>query len=384
MTLLELIERIRKKDEVEFTGFDDKAVHIDKDLNLYTRDGQFYVLVAIPDMQERIEFERMVDQIGCFVTTVTSGIECLDAVNRDKFDLIFISRNMPRMDGVQTLRNMRNSLVNKSKDAKVYIILEEKVDEPDIFFENAGFNGIIRKPVDRTILQDIIIDLVPEKMLPDDEELLDEIRDNAEDAIELKGSDIRYLEGLRNYKGDVAGYKTDASAFCDSYEIESANLLDMLYTNKNQEYMDGVRKLRETSRKLGAIYLADCFDDHVNMAKEDSLEIAESNWQNLVSEWEKVVAGFSKWMGKEGLQTDRTDILVLKTNGIKLSNAEITERAEDILASLEENRKDEALKKFNRLCDYELSAEKRRKVDQIRRAFDKENINTAVDILRGL
>ena len=90
MTLLELIERIRKKDEVEFTGFDDKAVHIDKDLNLYTRDGQFYVLVAIPDMQERIEFERMVDQIGCFVTTVASGIECLDEVNRDKFDLIFI------------------------------------------------------------------------------------------------------------------------------------------------------------------------------------------------------------------------------------------------------------------------------------------------------
>ena len=384
MSLLDRFEKVRRKDDIQLTGFDDEKVQIDKELNLYTREGQFYVLVVIPDNKERIEFERMVDQIGCFVTTVSTGIECLDQVNNDKFDLIFIARNMPRMDGVQTLRNMNNSLVNKSKDAKVYIILEEKVDEPDIFFENAGFDGIIRKPIDKTILQDIIIDLVPEKMLPDDDELLDEIRDTAEDAAILKACDVRYTEGLKNYKGDVAAYKTDAAKFCDAYEVESADLLDYLYTGKNQEYMDKIRILREASRKLGAIYLADCFDDHVNMAKDDSLDVAESNWQSLVNEWENVVSGLGKWMGKESVKIGKTEVLVLETNGIKLSSADIRERAADILSSLEENKKDEAIHKFNKLCDYDLSADKRRKVDQIRRAFEKDNINTAVDILKGL
>ncbi|MCR5543191.1 MAG: response regulator [Eubacterium sp.] len=384
MSLLDRFEKVRKRDTADFVGFDDKKIELDKEFNLYTREGQYYVLVVVPDVQERMEFERLVDQTGCFVTSVGSGIECLEQVSSDKFDLIFISRIMPRMDGIQTLRNLKNSPVSKSKDAKVYILLDEKVEEPDIYFENEGFNGIVRKPYDRTIIQNIIIENVPERMLPDDDDLIDDIREYAEDAAVLKACDVRYLEGLKNFKGDVAAYKTEASEFCDIYEERSANLLDAMYTNKNVEYRQQVRDLRERARKLGAIYLGDCFDDHVNMSKDDSLDVAESNWQSLVTEWEKVISGFAKWLEKESVQIGGTEILVRKTNGIKLSERDIKERVSDILADLEQNEVEAAIKKLDKLSDYELEAEKRRKVDQIKKSFDKDKINTAVDILKGM
>ncbi len=384
MSLLDKFDLIRKRENVELTGFEDRPVDIEKQLNLYTRDGQFYVLLADADYSERIEIERMIDQTGCFVTSVSSGMECMMEVTKDMYNLILLSRNMPRMDGIQTLRNIKSSTQSKCHDAKIYIILDEKVDEPDIYFENAGFDGIIRKPIDRAILQNIIIGLVPEKMLPDDEDLIEDIREIAEDAETLKGCDVRLIESLKSFKGDMNAYMEAAGKFCDEYDSYSADMLDALYTRNNNDYMDKMRHCRESARKIGAMYLADCFDDHVKMAKEDSLDVAESNWQSLVSEWEKVIIGLSSWLGKNSEVSGTTDVLVLKTNGIRLKSKDLKERVSDILSSLEMNNKEEAEKKLSKLSEYDLEADVRRKMDQVKRAFEKNNINIAVDILKGM
>ena len=373
-----------RKADVEFSGLTDKVVNVDKELNLYTREGQFYVLLADADIDERVEIERMIDQTGCFITSVSSGIECMDEISRDKYDLILLARNMPRMDGIQTLNNMKNSPMNKSKDAKVYVILGEKVDEPDIFFENAGFDGIIRKPIDRTILQNIIISLVPSKMLPDDEELLEEIKKDAEDAEVLKGCGVRLLEALKNFGGDIDAYKEAASKFCDDYEIISSDMIDALFSGKNTDYMNFSRDMRESSRKIGAAYLADCFDDHVNMSKDDSLDVAESNWHSLVNEWENVVSGLAGWLGKTSIQLGSTEVLTSDTNGIRLSDQDIKNRIEEILINLENNEQELAHKNLSRLFEYELPHDLRHKIDRVSRAFDQDRINTAVDILRSI
>ncbi len=384
MSLLDKFDLIRKRENIELTGFEDRPIDLEKELNLYTRDGQFYVLLVDADNEERVAIERMIDQTGCYVTSVSNGIQCMIEITKDMYNLILLSRNMPRMDGIQTLRNIKSSAQSKCRDAKIYIILDEKVDEPDIFFENEGFDGILRKPIDRTILQNIIINLVPPKMLPDDDDLIEDIREVAEDAETLKGCDVRLIEALKFFKGDMNEYIAAADKFCEDYDVYSADLLDALYTGKNNDYMNMMRSCREAARKIGAVYLADCFDDHVNMAKADTLDVAESNWQALVSEWEKVVAGISSWRGKTNEASNSTDVLILQTNGIKLKPKDIKERAEDILSSLEINNKEEAEKKLSKLAEYDLEADIRRKIDQVRRAFEKNNINIAVDILKGM
>lgn len=376
--------RTRKGSEYEFSGLSDKKIDVEKELNLYTRDGQFYVLLVDADSDERIMVERMIDQTGCFITSVSSGIECLDQISKDKYDLIILARNMPRMDGVQTLNNIKHNTANRSKDAKAYVILDEKIDEPDIYFENAGFDGIIRKPIDRTILQNIIISLVPSKMLPDDEELLSEIKSNAKDAETLKKSGVRFLEALKDFKGDLTEYKKKAGQFVDDYEIVSSDMIDALYSSKNKEYMEYARNMRDAARKLGAIYLSDCFDDHVNMAKDDSLEVAEINWRTLVAEWENVVSGFADWLGKSSVQLGSTDILTSNTNGIRLPVSDIVSRIDEILGNLEDNDKETAIRNCEKLSLYELDPDIRLKVDRVIKAFDKDKVNTAVDILRSI
>ena len=383
MSLLDRLEKVRNRGDLDLNDYEERHRNVERKLELYTREGKFYVLIADADPEERVELERLIDQTGSFVISVGSGIECLEQVTSDKFDLIFIGRNMPRMDGIQTLRNMKNSPVSKCRDAKCYILLDEKVDEPDIFFENAGFDGIVRKPIDKTIIYNIILNTCPPKMIPEDEDLLEYIRNNSANAMRLKTCNVRYIEGLQNFKGDLDEYRAYVSEFCEAYDTESSDILDDLYSGNVSGYMEKVRSMRESSRKIGAIYLSDCFDDHVNMAKDDSLDVAEMNWQSLVSEWENVIAGLAKWVGKNDIQLGATEVLTAKTNGIKLAEKDIIDRVEDLLKLLEENKKEEAKKMLSKLGDYDLEGDVRLKVDRAIRAFDKDKVNTVVDILKS-
>ena len=376
--------RHRKGGDYEFTGLYDRDVEIEKDLNLYTAEGQFYVLIADADDEERVELERMVDQTGCYVNSVSSGIECMMEVTKDKYDLIFISRVMPRMDGIQTLKNLKESNQSKCRDAKTYVILDEKVDEPDIYFLNMGFDGILRKPIDRAIVQNIIVRHAPKKMLPNDEEMLSELKTNAEDAEKLKACGIRYIEALKGYDGEAEDYKDDAAAFCDNYEVAVSDMMDALYAGKNAEYMELARNMREKARDIGAIRLSYRFDDHVNMAKEDNLDVAETNWRGLVVEWENVISGLSSWLGKTNVQLGATDVLTTATNGIKLSKEDINGRIDEILSMLEENDQEGALRQVYKLSAYELELDTKLKVDRIIKAFENQKINTAVDILKSI
>lgn len=380
----EILNRKKGGNDVEFSGLSDKKVNIEKEFTLYTNEGQFYVLVANSDEEERINIERMVDQTGCFVTSVASGMECMDEVIKDKYDLIFVARTMPRMDGIQTMKNIKESPASRSKDAKIYIVLDEKVDEPDIVFESAGFDGIVRKPIDRTIIQNIILSNAPSKMLPEDEKLIEDIKSYADDAEALKACDVRLLESLKNFDGDVELYKEAASKFVDDYEIVSSDLIDALYSGNNKEYMEGVRNMREASRKIGAVYLSYCFDDHVNMAKDDSLDVAESNWRALVVEWENVVSGLANWLGKDNVQIGSTEVLVSATNGIRLPEKDIEERVEYVLSKLEENDQETAFRQMQKLSLYELDPDVRLKVERILKAFDQDNVNKAVDMLKSI
>ena len=92
MSLLDRFELVRKKENVELTGFEDHPVDLEKELNLYTREGQFYVLLADANDEERVEIERIIDQMGCFITSVSTGMQCMMEITKDKYDLILLSR----------------------------------------------------------------------------------------------------------------------------------------------------------------------------------------------------------------------------------------------------------------------------------------------------
>ena len=185
------------------------------------------------------------------------------------------------------------------------------------------------------------------------------------------------------YKGDIEEYRKAATAFVKCYDLNKDKAFDALALNDKDKYMDVVRELRETSRELGAIHLADIFDDHVNLAKEDTLEVAQENWKKLISEWKYVVAGMADWLGKpEYVQSffEKEDI---KSNGIWISEEEMRDRVEDIIVALVDYDEEYAESMMKLLFEYDFDDIIRAKLKRGSRLMDTDT-ELAIEIFRSI
>lgn len=80
------------------------------------------------------------------------GYECLDVVNKTNPDIIIMDINMPNLDGLQTLKIMRQENINKK------VIMVTLYDDIDYLIKALDYkgNGYVLKNSDFAILKDAI------------------------------------------------------------------------------------------------------------------------------------------------------------------------------------------------------------------------------------
>lgn len=99
------------------------------------------------------------------VTCCSSGKECLEAVKENSFDVIFLDHMMPELDGVETLKIIRE---NHYCDETPIIVLTANADvnAKEQYLE-AGFKDYLSKPVDPRLLEQCLLNCLPKDKLRD-------------------------------------------------------------------------------------------------------------------------------------------------------------------------------------------------------------------------
>ena len=343
--------------------------------------GKCYVLLIDKKGEDLIAFKKLCDRVGCITTVSHTGMACMERVLKDKYDLIFIAKDLPLMDGIQTLRNLRSTKESKCHDSRVYALLapEDPVTEEEMVKE--GFKGVLRVPVDEALFCKILMDNVSPKTLPQDPRLISQIEEKAKAAYALQPCGITFTEGLNASDGDMELYRQELNKFCDMYEEYRGKLSLALFAKDVDAYMNGTREVREKAKLIGARYLADLFDDHVNMSKDDSLDVAEAIWGKALIAWERVVHGIAMYLGRN-IELVATQSGKLRTNGIRLHWADVRSMAEDILDLLNENEIEDAVASMDRLMIYDMSETSRLKLLKPSRALDRGEIQEAKEALQ--
>ena len=343
--------------------------------------GKCYVLLIDKKGEDLIAFKKLCDRVGCITTVSHTGMACMERVLKDKYDLIFIAKDLPLMDGIQTLRNLRSTKESKCHDSRVYVLLapEDPVTEEEMVKE--GFKGVLRVPVDEALFCKILMDNVSPKTLPQDPRLISQIEEKAKAAYALQPCGITFTEGLKASDGDMELYRQELNKFCDMYEEYRGKLSLALFAKDVDAYMNGTREVREKAKLIGARYLADLFDDHVNMSKDDSLDVAEAIWGKALIAWERVVHGIAMYLGRN-IELVATQSGKLRTNGIRLHWADVRSMAEDILDLLNENEIEDAVASMDRLMIYDMSETSRLKLLKPSRALDRGEIQEAKEALQ--
>jgi len=101
---------------------------------------------------------------GLSIETASSGYEMIDKIKKGEvFDVIFLDHFMPKMDGVEAAKAVREMGYNNPIIALTANAIK---GQAEIFLEN-GFDGFISKPIDIRQLNDTLNKLVRDKYPPD-------------------------------------------------------------------------------------------------------------------------------------------------------------------------------------------------------------------------
>jgi len=93
------------------------------------------------------------ENVGGFtVSTASSGIEALTLAVKDQPDLILLDVMMPKMDGLETIRQLRAN--EDTSEIPVIFMTAKTQDERVMNYRTAGAAGVIQKPFDPMTLAD--------------------------------------------------------------------------------------------------------------------------------------------------------------------------------------------------------------------------------------
>ena len=105
------------------------------------------VLVADDHQINRRAFSLMLESAGVEVVTADDGIEALSRLATERFDMVLMDLNMPRMGGLEATERLRRAS-GPNRDVPI-IALTASVTQGDVALcQGAGMNAFVMKPVD--------------------------------------------------------------------------------------------------------------------------------------------------------------------------------------------------------------------------------------------
>ena len=188
------------------------------------------------------------------IETADSGAECLNLVEKNHYDIIFLDHRMPNMDGVETLAAMKEMPTNKNVETPVISLTANAISGAREQYIAAGFQDYLTKPIDSDKLEQMMIKyLPPEKVKITSGEVEEEIKIPAEFQ-NLQGIDA--AAGIKNC-GSEEDYKNALKVFANSIST-GAEEIEKFFDNQDwKNYTTKVHALKSTSRIIGAAELSE-------------------------------------------------------------------------------------------------------------------------------
>jgi two-component system, sensor histidine kinase and response regulator len=110
------------------------------------------ILVAEDSPDSREILLALLRKGGHSVTGVCDGREALNAINHDRFEIVFLDEEMPGMSGIETAHAIRRKGVTQGKQPIIIGVSGHTAEADERRFLDAGMDGFLPKPVGMTEL----------------------------------------------------------------------------------------------------------------------------------------------------------------------------------------------------------------------------------------
>jgi CheY-like chemotaxis protein len=114
----------------------------------YSMATHLRVLIVEDDPIMQLIVQKKLDSTNILHDTVNNGIEAIQALKSKKYDFVLMDIAMPQQDGLDSIRWIRDSGDEYSKNIPVFALTTYSSAEHTEEILSAGMNGHLVKPFD--------------------------------------------------------------------------------------------------------------------------------------------------------------------------------------------------------------------------------------------
>jgi len=245
-----------------------------------------------------------------FVSTASSGEECLEKMKDTRFNVILLDHMMPGMDGVETVGKIREI----NSDIPVYALTANTaVDEA--FYKSKGFNGYLAKPIDSDTLERTIMKHLPEEMMekPGEEDRQEALTEIPQDMLWINETEgISVPEGIKN-SGGIENFIFSLHLFLDTIDTNAKVLRDSYDSGNIRLYTIKVHALKSSARIIGAEELSSMAAALEDAGNREDKSFIDHHALKLLEEYEK----YKEKLSRLHDETDISDKPVISEEELK-------------------------------------------------------------------
>ena len=292
--------------------------------------------------------EGLLKKTQIIVDTATSGMEALDMVVKNKYDIIFLDHRMPEMDGIQTFHAMQETEGNLNIDKPVIALTANAISGSREMYYKEGFTNYMSKPVDPIKLEEMILSYLPsfkvskpgdKDFVSTDEEEKEVGKEALQEILKISGVDIETaiarcgspevaIDVMKDFKLAI----DERSGLIEKYEAEG-NI---------KNYTIYVHGLKSSARAIGAIELADSAEYLEKCGNEENIDEIKRLTPPLLELYRSYNSKLAVLTEEEGNE-DKPEIDPAELEGAYASikefvSASYFDSADDIMKMLEDYR----------------------------------------------
>jgi signal transduction histidine kinase/CheY-like chemotaxis protein len=124
-------------------------------------------ILIVDDVEVNLEIAQyMLEPYKVITTLAFDGLDAIEKVEDGAFDLVLMDHMMPKMDGVEATRNIRQ-LPGPAGKIPIVALTANAISGNEEMFKGAGFDGFISKPIDATVLAKLLYKFLPQELIVD-------------------------------------------------------------------------------------------------------------------------------------------------------------------------------------------------------------------------
>ncbi len=279
-------ETTEYKDDFDFSNYSQETI------NRYLKNIK--ILVAEDNMFNQQVIKELLKLSNINMTIVNNGAEAVQALKKDRFDMILMDLNMPVMDGFTATKLIKDQVEFEKLPIIGLSAAVTKEEQEQCF--TVGMLDFVEKPIVptkliNTICRHIIpLDVITE-LKTDKNETAPQEGHNSENTasheIEILGLDISYLKEIVGADPDII--KTYLQLFVDTSTEISVAIIETIKAEQCLDASKAGHKLKSSAQTIGALKLGElCYQIEV-AGKADDLATLQQLLPAFEEEWTEVI-----------------------------------------------------------------------------------------------